>query len=140
MRRVLHAVCLVVLTLAFIQSEAAGQPGRRRVGIPRPGPEQPTQPSTPTTTPGSPESPSQSTGQAAASASQYKAAIEYQSFNGKPFKSYKAEVRGGQLQRHPRNAMNTEPHTDFISPRLVDTSSRTTSSYAMRDTYWVRKN
>ena len=61
--------------------------------------------------------------------------------NGKPFKSYKAEVRGGQLQRHPRNSLNTEPHTAFISPRLVDTSSRTTSSYAMRDTYWVvRKN
>ena len=60
--------------------------------------------------------------------------------NGKPFKSYKAEVRGGQLQRHPRNDLNTQPHTAFISPRLVDTSSRTTSSYAMRDTYWIRKN
>jgi hypothetical protein len=60
--------------------------------------------------------------------------------NGKPFKSYKAEVRGGQLQRHPRNSLNTEPHTAFISPRLVDTSARTTSRYAMRDTYWVRKN
>jgi hypothetical protein len=60
--------------------------------------------------------------------------------NGTPFKTYRAEVRGGQLQRHPRNSLNTEPHTDFISPRLVDTSSRTTSSYAMRDTYWVRKN
>lgn len=59
--------------------------------------------------------------------------------NGKPFKSYKAEVRGGQLQRHPRNSLNTEPHTDFISPRLVDTSARTTSRYAMRDTYWVTK-
>ena len=60
--------------------------------------------------------------------------------NGKPFKSYKAEVRGGQLQRHPRNRLDTEPHTAFISPRLVDTSARTTSRYAMRDTYWVRKN
>jgi hypothetical protein len=60
--------------------------------------------------------------------------------NGKPFKTYRAEVRGGQLQRHPRNSLDTEPHTDFISPRLVDTSSRTTSSYAMRDTYWVKKN
>jgi hypothetical protein len=59
--------------------------------------------------------------------------------NGKPFKSYKAEVRGGQLQRHPRNSLNTEPHTAFISPRLVDTSARTTSRYAMRDTYWVTK-
>lgn len=59
---------------------------------------------------------------------------------GKPFKSYRAEVRGGQLQRHPRNALGTEPHTDFISPRLVDTSSRSTSSYTMRDTFWVKKN
>ena len=60
--------------------------------------------------------------------------------NGKPFKSYKAQVRGGQLQRHPRNAMNTEPHTSFISPRQIDTSSRTSSRYSMRDTYWVMKN
>ena len=60
--------------------------------------------------------------------------------NGQPFKTYKAEVRGGQLQRHPRNRLGLEPHTDFISPRLVDTSSRSTSSYTMRDTYWVKKN
>src|SRR5687767_14461582 len=60
--------------------------------------------------------------------------------NGKPFKSYRAEVRGGKLQRHPRNDLNTQPHTDFISPRLVDTSSRSTSQYTMRDTYWVKKN
>jgi hypothetical protein len=53
--------------------------------------------------------------------------------NGKPFKSYRAEVRGGQLQRHPRNAMTMEPHTAFISPRQVDTSSRTSSRYSMRD-------
>ena len=59
--------------------------------------------------------------------------------NGKPFKTYRAEVRGGQLQRHPRNSLDTQPHTDFISPRLVDTSSRSTSSYTMRDTYWVKK-
>lgn len=59
--------------------------------------------------------------------------------NGKPFKSYTAEVRGGQLQRHPRNSLGTEPHTAFISPRLVDTSARTSSRYAMRDTYWVTK-
>ena len=60
--------------------------------------------------------------------------------NGKPFKSYKAEVRNGQLQRHPRNRLDTEPHTAFISPRLVDVSARTSSRYAMRDTYWLRKN
>ena len=60
--------------------------------------------------------------------------------NGKPFKSYKAEVRGGKLQRHPRNSLDTQPRTDFISPRLVDVSARTSSRYAMRDTYWVKKN
>jgi hypothetical protein len=60
--------------------------------------------------------------------------------NGKPFKSYRAEVRGGHLQRHPRNSLDTDPHTAFISPRLVDVSARTTSRYAMRDTYWLRKN
>ena len=60
--------------------------------------------------------------------------------NGKPFKSYKAEVRGGQLQRHPRSRMDIEPHTDFLSPRQVDTSSRTSSRYDMRDIYWIRKN
>jgi hypothetical protein len=59
--------------------------------------------------------------------------------NGKPFKSYAAVVKGGQLQRHPRNSLDTNPHTDFISPRLVDTSSRSTSQYTMRDTFWVRK-
>ena len=58
---------------------------------------------------------------------------------GKPFKSYKAEVRGGQLQRHPRNSMDTSPRTDFISPRMVDTSSRSTSNYVMRETFWVKK-
>lgn len=60
--------------------------------------------------------------------------------NGTPFKSYQAEVKGGQLQRHPRNSMDMEPHTAFISPRQVDTSSRTTSRYSMRDVYWIRKN
>ena len=60
--------------------------------------------------------------------------------NGTPFKSYKTEVKGGQLQRHPRNRLDVEPHTAFISPRQVDTSSRTTSRYSMRDVYWIRKN
>lgn len=59
---------------------------------------------------------------------------------GKPFKTYRAEVRGGQLQRHPRNSLDAQPHTDFISPRLVDTTSRSTSNYEMYDTYWVKKS
>jgi hypothetical protein len=60
--------------------------------------------------------------------------------NGTTFKSYKAEVKGGQLQRHPRNGLQFEPHTGFISPRQVDTSSRTSSRYSMRDLYWITKN
>ena len=60
--------------------------------------------------------------------------------NGKPFKTYRAEVRGGQLQRHARNSLDTQPHTDFISPRMVDTSAGTTSRYVMLDTYWVGKS
>jgi hypothetical protein len=59
--------------------------------------------------------------------------------NGKPYKTYRAEVKGGQLQRIPRNSLEFEPHSDFISPRLVDVSGRTTSNYQMRDTYWVLK-
>ena len=60
--------------------------------------------------------------------------------NGKQFKSYKAQVRGGQLQRLPQNQLGFEPATDFISPRMVDTSAGTTSRYVMKDTFWVRKN
>lgn len=59
--------------------------------------------------------------------------------NGTPYKTYRAEVRGGKLQRHPRNAMEMQPRTSFISPRQVDTSSRTSSRYDMRDLYWVTK-
>ena len=60
--------------------------------------------------------------------------------NGKHFKAYKAAVRGGQLQRLPQNQLGFEPATDFISPRMVDTSAGTTSRYVMKDTFWVRKN
>src|SRR5215212_11667443 len=91
MRRLVHAVCLAVLALAFVRSEAAAQPGRRRVGIPRPGPGQPTQPGQP-----APPTPSASPGQPAAqtaSASQYKPAIEYQSFMQLRF----YENQGGSL-------------------------------------------
>src|ERR1700749_950594 len=80
MRRLVHAVCLAAFTLAFVQSEAAAQPGRRRVGIPRPSSGQPAQPAAPATpAPAADAGPSQAAaGQA--SGSQYKPAIEYQSF------------------------------------------------------------
>src|ERR1700751_2932621 len=80
MRRLVQAVCLAAFTLAFFQSEAAAQPGRRRVGIPRPTTGQPAQPTaTATPAPAVDASPvPAATGQA--SGSQYKPAIEYQSF------------------------------------------------------------
>ena len=59
--------------------------------------------------------------------------------NGQPVKSYKAPVTGGKLQRLPQNALNTEPHSSFVSPRFIDTSSGSNSNYKMFEMYWVRK-
>ena len=59
--------------------------------------------------------------------------------NGQPIKTYKTMVGGGQIRRLPRNALNFEPHAQFISPRFVDVSTRSTSNYTMFEMYWVRK-
>ncbi|MFN2576625.1 MAG: hypothetical protein ABR607_02935 [Pyrinomonadaceae bacterium] len=59
--------------------------------------------------------------------------------DGQPIKTYKAQVSGGQLQRLPRNALSFEPHAQFISPRFIDVSARSSSRYKMYDMYWVRK-
>jgi hypothetical protein len=59
--------------------------------------------------------------------------------NGQPIKSYTTTISGGQIQRLPRNALNFEPHADFISPRFIDVSSGSNSSYKMFEMYWVRK-
>src|SRR5204862_6627317 len=42
--------------------------------------------------------------------------------NGQAVKSYKTQVTRGQIQRLARNALNTEPHSAFISPRFIDTA------------------
>jgi hypothetical protein len=60
--------------------------------------------------------------------------------NGQQVKTYKTRVQGGQLQRLDRNALNFEPRTDFISPRYVDTTDRSRSSFTMRDMFWVKKS
>jgi len=57
--------------------------------------------------------------------------------NGQPFKSYKLEVKGGQVQRLPRNGLEFEPHTDFISPKVVDT--KTSSAYTLRELFWMTR-
>jgi hypothetical protein len=59
--------------------------------------------------------------------------------NGQPIKSYKMQIKGGQIQRLDRNNLEYEPHTSFISPRFIDTSSRH-SDYLMQDAYWLKKN
>lgn len=60
--------------------------------------------------------------------------------NGKPIKSYRVEVKRGRLQRADQSRLDFEPHVDFISPRLIDTSAKSGSHYLMRDVYWVRRS
>lgn len=59
--------------------------------------------------------------------------------NGQPIKTYKTTVSGGQIQRLPRNALNFEPHAEFISPRFIDVSAGSNSRYKMYEMYWLRK-
>jgi hypothetical protein len=60
--------------------------------------------------------------------------------NGTPIKSYPVEVKRGRLQRAEQSRLDFEPHADFISPRLIETSARPDSHYLMRDVYWVRRS
>ena len=60
--------------------------------------------------------------------------------DGRPIKSYKTRVEGGRLQTLERNRLNTEPRTDFISPRFVDVTDRSRSDFTMRDMFWIKKS
>jgi hypothetical protein len=60
--------------------------------------------------------------------------------NGQPIKTFKTQVQGGQLQRIEQNRLGYEPHTSFISPRYVDTNDRSTSTFKMREMFWLRKS
>lgn len=60
--------------------------------------------------------------------------------NGQPVKSYKTRVAGGRLQTLERNNLDTEPRTDFISPRYVDITDRSRSDFTMRDMFWIKKS
>jgi hypothetical protein len=59
--------------------------------------------------------------------------------NGQPVKTYKTQVTAGQLARLPRNSLNVEPHSTFISPRFIDVSAGSNSRYKMFEMYWLRK-
>ena len=60
--------------------------------------------------------------------------------DGRPFKSYKTRVASGQIQRLPQNALDSQPHASFISPRFVDMSAGSNSRYKMYEMYWVRRS
>jgi hypothetical protein len=59
--------------------------------------------------------------------------------NGQSVKSYKFQVKGGQLIRPEQSRLGYEPQVNFMSPRFVDISEGTSSRYKMRDMYWVKK-
>jgi hypothetical protein len=60
--------------------------------------------------------------------------------NGQPLKSYKFQVKGGQIQRPDLSRIDYEPHTSFISPRFIDISAGSSSRYHMRDMFWLKKS
>lgn len=60
--------------------------------------------------------------------------------NGQTIKSYRFQVRGGQIQRPEQSRLDYEPRANFISPRYIDTSAGSSSRYHMRDMFWVKKS
>ena len=58
--------------------------------------------------------------------------------NGQPVKSYRLQVKGGQPVRLGRNQLEIEPHTDFISTRLIDVSRDGGCEYCMLDLLWMK--
>ena len=59
--------------------------------------------------------------------------------NGEPIKSFRIAVQGGRLQRAEQSRLDFEPHADFMSPRLLETSANSDSPGLKRDVYWVRR-
>lgn len=55
----------------------------------------------------------------------------------KVIKSYAVPVMGGKVQQLKRCDLSFQPHTDFISPRRVDTSSGSSSRFKMVEAFWV---
>ncbi|HYP52317.1 MAG TPA: hypothetical protein VEQ42_02190 [Pyrinomonadaceae bacterium] len=60
--------------------------------------------------------------------------------NGQPVKSYRLPVKGGQIQTLDRSRLGYEPSTDFIAPRMIDTSAGSSSRDQMLETYWLQKS
>lgn len=60
--------------------------------------------------------------------------------DGKPLKTYKTRVAGGQIQRLPENSLDREPRASFISPRYVNVYERTGPQYRMLDMFWMKSD
>jgi hypothetical protein len=59
--------------------------------------------------------------------------------NGQPVKSYRMQVKGGQIQSLERSRLGYEPAADFVSPRMIDASSGSSSNYRMLEAFWLQK-
>ena len=55
----------------------------------------------------------------------------------KPVKTYRFNVRGGAVAPSPRSELGSEPHSDFLTPRRINTSAGSGSRYFMEHVFWV---
>lgn len=55
---------------------------------------------------------------------------------GKPIRSFRFQVKGGEIQRPERSQLGYSPRTDFLSPRIIATVRRT--ERVMQDIYWLK--
>lgn len=60
--------------------------------------------------------------------------------DGQPVKTFKTRVQGGQLQGVEQSRLGFEPHASFLSPRYVDMTDRSRSTFTMRDMFWLKKS
>ncbi len=55
----------------------------------------------------------------------------------KPFKTFTFSVSGGKVKELKQNNIDYNPHEDFITPRILDRSSGSNSSYKILQACWV---
>lgn len=54
-------------------------------------------------------------------------------------KRYAVAVDNGKVKSLKQSELGYEPSTEFLSPKLVDTSSGSNSSYKIADAFWVKR-
>ena len=58
---------------------------------------------------------------------------------GKQFRSHTFRVKGGAIVGLDRSSLDHRPHSEFISPRLIDITSASGSKYEISELYWMMK-